>query len=139
MLRTKIARVASAALVTSLLVVASPPASQAAPDYKPWGTVKSKNHVLKNGCHRYTYRYRVNAPSDDWSAEIRFISPNGTGLAASKIDSEPQGPRGKRRVTVCQPSTSLGRHKIKMEIIYTEGGTLVSGRVKPTFFRFVSR
>lgn len=139
MLRSKIARVASTALLASLLVVASPATSEAAPNYKPWGTVKSKNHVLKSGCHRYTYRYRVNAPSDDWSAEIRFISPDGTGLAASKIDSEPQGAKGKRRVTVCRPSTSLGRHTIKMKIIYSDDGTLVSGRVKPTHFRFLAR
>lgn len=139
MLRSTIARAATTALLASLLVVASPPTSEAAPNYKPWGTVKSKNHVLKSGCHRYTYRYRVNAPSDDWSAEIRFINPDGIGLAASKIDSDPQGAKGKRRITVCRPSTSVGRHKIKMKITYTDGGDITSGRVKPTYFRFLAR
>lgn len=139
MLRSMIARAGTTALLTSLLVAASPPSSQAAPDYKPWGTVTSKNHVLKGGCHRYTYRYEITAPTDEWMAEIRFISPDGTGLASSVIDSASQPSQGKRQITVCRPSTSVGRHKIKMKVTYSEGASPTSGRVKPTFFRFLAR
>lgn len=139
MLRSTIARTGTSALLASLLVVASPPSSQAAPDYKPWGTVTSKNHVLKGGCHRYVYRYKITSPTNQWSAEIFFISPNGTGLAASAIDSGSQRAKGKRRITVCRPSTSYGKHKIKMKVSYTEGNDLITGRVKPSSFRFLAR
>lgn len=137
MLRSKIAQAATTALLASLLVAASPPGAQAAPDYKPWGTATSKNHVLKSGCHRYTYRYKITAPTDDWLAEIRFISPDGTGLASSSIDSGSQPAKGKRRLTVCRPSTFYGKHTIKMKVSYSRGDGVTTARVRPTSFRFL--
>lgn len=136
MLRSLIARAAMTALVASLLVLAAPSSSEAARDYKPWGTARSKNHVLERGCHRYTYRYRINAPNDQWSAEIFFVNPNGTGLASATLDTNSDPDKGKRRFTVCRSSTSFGKHKIRMKITYNAGRQVISGRTKPTAFRF---
>ncbi|MGA8845257.1 MAG: hypothetical protein WB471_01425 [Nocardioides sp.] len=133
------ARAGATALLASLLLVTSPPSSQAARDYRPWGTATSKDHVLKAGCHRYAYRYKITAPTDEWMAEIRFIGPNGTGLASSVIDSGSHPARDKRRITVCQPSTSYGKHTIKMKVTYSVGVKHTSGQVKPTSFRFLAR
>lgn len=139
MTRSMIARAGTTALMASLLVVASPPSSQAARDYKPWGTVTSKNHKLERGCHRYTYRYEITAPNDQWSAEIFFISPDGTGLASNVIDTNSNPDKGRQRVTVCRPSTTFGKHKIRMKVTYTEGRMNIDGRVKPSSFRFTRR
>ncbi len=139
MLRSMIARTATTGLLTGLLVVASPTASEAAPDHKPWGSVTMKNYVLKAGCHRYAYRYEITVPHDEgWTAEIFFISPDGTGLASNTIDSNSQKDQGKRRITVCRPSTSYGKHKIRMKVSYSDGDDVTVGRVKPTSFRFLS-
>ena len=139
MLRSMIARAGTTALLAGLLVVATPTTSEAARDYKPWGSVAMKNYVLKAGCHRYAYRYEITVPNDEgWTAEIFFISPDGTGLAANTIDSGSQKDQGTRRITVCRPSTSYGKHKIKMKVSYSEGDDVTTGRVKPTHFRFLS-
>lgn len=139
MLRTTIARAGTTALVASLLVVVSPSSSEAARDFKPWGKVVSKNHVLKRGCHDYTYRYKITAPTDQWSAEIFFVSPDGTGLASAVLDTNANPDRGKQKVTVCRPSTSYGKHRIKMKITYNRNRDVIDGFVKPSSFRFKRR
>ena len=136
MLRTMTARVGTAAMLASLVVVSAPTSSEAARDFKPWGKASSKNHVLKRGCHDYTYRYKINAPTDQWSAEIFFVAPNGIGLAAATLDTNADKDKGKRKLTVCRHSAQYGRYTIKMKITYSEGRTIREGFVKPTKFRF---
>ena len=42
---------------------------------KTWGATRAPDQVLKNGCHRYRYHYRIDVP--DWAAEIFLINRNG--------------------------------------------------------------
>lgn len=138
MLRTTIARLGTASMLASLLVVgANGPAE--ARDFKPWGKAVSKNHVLKRGCHDYGFRYKVKAPTKTWQAEVFFISPDGTGLAHSVFDSAIHKAKDRSTFTVCRPSTEVGKHKIKMKITYAKGTVMKQGRVKPTRFRFTDR
>lgn len=136
MLRTMTARVGTAAMLASLLVVSVPTSSEAARDFKPWGTVMSKNHVLKRGCHDYTYRYKITAPTNQWSAEIMFVDPNGIGLAAATIDTNADPDQGRRKVTVCRSSAPYGRYKIKMKVTYSKDRIVRDGFVKPSTFFF---
>ncbi len=138
MLRTSLARLGTATMVASLLVV-GPTGSAEARDFKPWGKAVSKNHVLKRGCHDYAYRYKVKPPTKQWSAEIFFVTPNGTGLAHRAFDSAANPAKDRVKLTVCSPSTDYGKHKIKMKITYTRGDAMVVGWVKPTTFRFTRR
>ena len=132
------ARLGATTLIATLLVVASPGSSEAR-DYKPWGSVSSKNHVLKRGCHDYTYRYRITAPTDAWSAEIFLVAPDGTGLASDVLDTAADPAHGKKKITVCRPSTQVGKHRLKMKVTWTEGRNLTDGYVKPSTFRFTRR
>ncbi|WP_323790982.1 hypothetical protein [Nocardioides sp.] len=138
MLRTSIARLGTAAMITSLLVV-GPTGSAEARDFKPWGKAVSKDHVLKRGCHDYSYRYKVRVPTEEWQVEIFFISPDGTGLAHAVFDSNAHPAKGREKFTVCRPSTEVGKHKIKMKVTTAEGETIRKGWVKPTRFRFTAR
>jgi len=140
MLSTMIARTATAALVGGLLVVAGPGQADADRASDSWGKVSSKNHTLQRGCHRYTYRYEITAPTDDWSAEVFIIGPDGTGLASGIIDTNADPDRGKKKYKLCSPSTTVGRHKIRMKVTYNPGPRMVAdGYVKPAKFRFTRR
>jgi hypothetical protein len=140
MLRTLIARTATVALAGSLLVVASPGPSDADREARSWGTISSKNHVLKRGCHFYTYRYRITAPNDDWSAEVFLVRPDGVGLASDAIDTLPNPDRGRRTLQVCNASTTPGTHKLRMKVTYNVNTREQrAGFVDPDRFRFLRR
>lgn len=138
MLRTMIARLVTTALLTGLLVgllvVSSPGSSQAAARYESWGSVSSKDHVLKRGCHDYGYRYQITTPTREWMAEIFFLTPDGEGLASATFFSQSDPNRGHRRLTVCRSSAPYGRYKIKMKVTWQRENE--TARVKPAFFRF---
>ena len=136
MLRAVIARLGAAALVAGLGVVALPGPPAGA--YQPWGTAVSTNKVLKPRCHHYPFRYRINAPSDDWAAEIFLTNPRGVGIASQALLSNADPDRGRASWRFCRNSTSYGRYKIRMKITYhDENGDNHAGFVRPTYFRMV--
>lgn len=117
------------------------PAAQAV-DYKKWGRAAAPDQHLIAGCHRYRFHYRVNAPTHDWLVEIFLVSPSGQGLGykaytSQAPDNDPE--RARRHFKVCRPSTSPGRHKLKMKVTWyypsdPEHKPHV-GWVRPTYFR----
>lgn len=135
MLRTTIARVGTTALLSSLLVVATPASSEAR-EFKPWGTATSKNHVLKRGCHTYAYRYRIKPPTEFWSAEIFLMDPRGLGMASGLLDSAVDRKRGTKKFEICRASARYGTYKLRMKVTFNRDREVIDGFVKPTRFRF---
>lgn len=130
---------AALALATGLLVSAAPSAP-AAPHYKPWGAVRAPDQVLRDGCHRYRFHYRITAPTDSWAAEFFLVNPNGRGITSTAVLAESDPARGWLRWTICRPSTVYGRHKIRMKVTYNPQPSDPTadnkdGWVKPGFFR----
>ena len=110
----------------------------ASAEYKPWGTTKSKNHVLRSGCHNYAYRYRINPPNGDWAAEIFLSGPTKVKIASAALISESDPAKGVLQWRMCRPSVTYGRYKMRMKITYRTGPSgfgLVTGWVKPSFFK----
>jgi hypothetical protein len=130
---------AALALATGLLVSAAPEAP-AAPHYKPWGSVRAPDQVLRDGCHRYRFHYRMNPPTNSWAAEFFLVNPNGHGLTSTAILTESDPAKGWKKFTICRASTVYGRHKIRMKVTYDPQPSdptsdNVDGWVKPGFFR----
>ncbi len=133
----------SAAPLAALASTATPGAvhePSARPTYKPYGKAWSKRHVLRKGCKFYSFSYRVNPPTDEWTAELFMVNPNGRNLLSLMIDSNADPAKGTRRwsTQICRRSTVFGKHKIKMKVVWTtkKRGNLHS-YVEPTTFRFV--
>jgi len=136
---------AGAAVVLSSGLFTSAPATGAAVGYdednpKTWGSTRAPDQVLRKGCHRYRYHYRVNVP--DWAGEVFLVNPNGRRIATDVVfvASEPRS--GWRRFTtdICRASTPYGRYKIQMKVTWNpdEGDPTpdnIDGFVKPSFFR----
>ncbi|WP_232679160.1 hypothetical protein [Nocardioides sp. R-C-SC26] len=135
MLRSRITGAVAGAAVLASLVHAVPAAEAKKPRY-PWGTVTSANHVLKRGCHDYTLQYKVNAPTNEWAAEIIVINPNGRRLASYAIDKDSDPAVGRLTLDLCRASTVYGKHRLEMKVTWQRGRELRDGWVKATFFRF---
>ncbi len=121
-LRTRFA-VAGAALLLSSGLVAATPTTAAAPGYdvdnpKTWGATRAPDQVLRKGCHRYRYHYRIDVP--DWAAEIILVNPRGVELTNDVIFHVTEPRRAWRRwsTVICRASTVYGKHRIKMKITW---------------------
>jgi len=130
----------AALALTAGLLVASVPAAPAKPSYQPWGATRAPDKVLRGGCHKYRFHYRVDAPSSSWAAEFFLVNRRGVGIANAAVMSEADPAKGWLRWTICRPSTVFGRHKIRMKVTYNPKpkdptADNVSGWVKPSFFR----
>jgi len=137
---------AGTGLMLSAGLIASAPAGGAAAGYdeqnpKTWGAVRAPDQVLKKGCHRYRYHYRVDVP--DWAAEVFVVNPRGRTILhdVTFVASEPR--RGWRRFTtdICRASAPYGRYKLRMKVTWNpdEGDPTpdnIDGFVKTSFFRF---
>lgn len=109
--------------------------------YKDWGRARAPDQVLRKGCDRYRFHYRVDPPAaaEHWLAEIFLHSPDGTALGykvylSDKPDPDPL--KAWRRFEVCKSSTSFGRHKLRMKVSWFERDeTEHVGWVRPSYFR----
>jgi hypothetical protein len=108
---------------------------------KTWGATRAPNQVLRAGCHRYRYHYRIDVP--DWAAEIFLVNPNGRAIVNDIALEATEPSKGWRRwsTEICRASTTYGRHKIRMKITWTPDADdptddNIDGFVKPSFFRF---
>ncbi len=120
----------------AITLLSGAPTAQSAPKYQPWGSTSSKNHVLKPGCHFYRYKYVINAPTDEWAAEIDIVNPNGRHLGHTFIDTASDPDRGSLKIKLCRRSTVYGLHKIKMKVTWQRDRENITGHVKPSTFRF---
>lgn len=134
---------ASALVVTASAVADDVTPATASAAYKDWGRARAPDQVLRKGCNRYRFHYRVDPPAaaEDWLAEIFLHRPDGTALGYKVYLSdkpEPDPLRATRRFVVCRNSTSFGRHKLRMKVTwYERDQTPHEGYVKPTYFRML--
>ena len=115
--------VAGAALLLSSGLMVSTPTTAAAPGYdidnpKTWGATRAPDQVLKRGCHRYRYHYRIDVP--DWAAEIILVNRRGVEITNDVIFHVTEPRKGWRRwsTEICRASTVYGKHRIKMKITW---------------------
>jgi len=77
------------------------------------GTTSAPSGTLRNGCHRYTYTYAVQVPTDDWTLEISIVDRRGLGAASfafiGPADEKTQTPAYR----LCRSSTVPGRFRIR--------------------------
>ena len=133
---------AALALTATLLSVSTTaaPAAGAAERTSSYGSTLAKRQTLRSGCHAYRFRYRVNAPGDDWMAELTLVSPDGDNLASHTYKRSAGDPRrASRRFRFCDVSTTPGRHKIRMRVTAYDGFAESSRRSAPTRFMLTRR
>lgn len=136
MMSRVIAGATSGLLMSTGLVAGS---ASTAGAYQPWGSTTAKNQVVKRSCHYYPYRYRIQAPTDEWSAEIFLVGPKGGGIASAALDAASDRARGKRFWRLCRASVISGRHTMRMKITWLRGYEKHEGWVKPSHFRLRRR
>jgi hypothetical protein len=140
-LRKPIAGSGAAALVLAAgLMVAAAPPTAADHHWKAWGSTRAADQTLRAGCHKYRYHYRVDPPTNSWSAEVFLVNRNGRGITSMALDSASDPAAGWRKWTICRPSTVYGKHKMRMKVTYNpepEDPTAdnIDGWVKPSYFR----
>jgi hypothetical protein len=95
--------------------------------------------VLKQGCQRYRYRYRVTAPDDEWMAEVFLIDPRGRGVGSRSFHTPEDPATGAPAWKLCRATAGYGRYTIRMKVTWSDGYENHSGWVKPTYFRMTRR
>jgi hypothetical protein len=105
-----------------------------------YGSSAAERQTLRAGCHGYRFRYRVDAPGDDWMAELTLVSPSGDALASHTFKQSAGDPRrATRRFRFCDVSTTPGRHTITMLVTAYDYRDESRRRSEPTRFRLTRR
>lgn len=136
-----LARLLTALLLSLGVAVTTLPVSAVAgnPDF---GRAWRADGQLRPGCEKYRFQYRVRPArvnidsGDDWAVEFFLVDRRGSGLGAVAKDSGADPKRGTGSYTICRPTTSPGRFKIRGKLSVYEDGDLVDEVwVKPARFR----
>jgi len=126
-------RSALAGLLTGLmLAVGLPAASAGDPEF---GRMWRDDGVLREGCHRYKYHYKVKPPKPDWALETFLVDPTGETIASGGFISGNDPKRGTGKFRFCEYNTKPGRFKLRGKLTYREGFQQWVVWVKPKFFR----
>ena len=112
------------------------PAARPAPRRESWGRTYMSDKVLRRGCHRYGFGYKITTPNDRWLAQIFLVSPRGKGLGTQVVDAAYDPPKDHLSFEVCRPSTVYGVHKLKMRVTYSTYRESHTMDVKTTKVRF---
>lgn len=126
---------ASAAVAPSATLAASLGGSPAADGTGVSGWTKARDGVLRKGCHRYSYRYRVQVPTESWSLEVQVLDPSRDGVAFHTLFAETDPAKGRKRFTLCRASTEPGRFLIKAKVVTLDGWTTGTTTLPRTTFR----
>lgn len=108
-------------LLAGLLATATTVVIHAAPSHAhrtddAGGTTSAPSGTLRNGCHRYSYTYAVQVPTEDWTLEISIVDRRGHGVASfafiGPADEKAQTPTYR----LCRNSTVPGRFRIRARL-----------------------
>ncbi|GHJ60557.1 hypothetical protein NOK12_30750 [Nocardioides sp. OK12] len=100
----------------------------------------AKDQVLRKGCRDYSYRYRVNPPTDQaWGLETFLVAPGGRKLASGALSDNADQKKGRDTFTVCRTSTRPGKFRIRAKLTYYDGFTAHDGWADTTRFRLRRR
>lgn len=111
------------------------PAAPATAWTDDFGHTRSRDRVLRHGCHDYPYRFVVKAPTDDWTLETFLIDPTGEGLGSGAFSSESDPDRGRSEFRICRYTTQPGRFTIRAKLVWYRGYDEHIVRFKPSHFR----
>lgn len=96
----------------------------------------SKDQVLRPGCRKYRYRYKVDPPTDQaWGLETFLVGPDGEGVASGALYDGADPTKGRHSFTVCRSTTRPGKFKIRAKLTYYDGYTSHDGWADTTRFR----
>lgn len=115
--------------------VTSPETAERAGTFQPWGMTRAPDQVLRKGCRSYKYRYAVNPPSDDWTAEVFLVDPRGRTITHNGFFPASDPATATRYWRICRATTKPGRFKMRMKITWWDGYDSQVGWVKPGYFR----
>ncbi len=135
-------------LVALLLVLPAAPAGAWPWDDEPdngsdptrpvtWGRTASTDHTLRQGCAHYRYRYRITAPTDEWSAELFLRNPKGRNVGSAFYLTPEDADRGVGTWKLCRTSAPAGRYTIRMRVTWEDLGDQTVGWVRNSTFRMV--
>ena len=102
--------------------------------YQPWGKTRAPDQVLRRGCRYYKYRYAVNPPGPDWTAEIFLVEPGGDILSNAVYFPASDPATATRYWRICRSSTTPGRFKMRMKVTWYDNYDQHIGWVKPGYF-----
>ena len=107
---TRVTRRAAALAAASLAACLIAAPSTASSEY---GRTAAPDRVLRAGCHDYGYRFRITAPTDDWTLETFLRGPDGEALSSGAFLSDADGHLRHSRFRFCRYSTRPGVFRIK--------------------------
>lgn len=85
------------------------------------GSVRSPDGVLKRGCQRHPYRYRVRASESDWSLELFLIDRRGRTVANGYEWKGADPAKGRGRFRFCSQATRPGRFTVRSRLTWDDG------------------
>jgi hypothetical protein len=103
--------------------------------FQPWGKTRAPDQVLRKGCRSYKYRYAVNPPGSDWTAEVFLVEPGGDILGSATYFPASDPATATRYWRICRTTTTAGRFKMRMKVVWYDGFDSHVGWVKPGYFR----
>lgn len=103
---------AASALVAACLAATSQVAVPAAAASE-YGYTAAPNRTLRPGCHDYRYRFRVTAPTDDWTLETFLRDPDRETIASGAFMSDADAGLRHSRFRFCRYSTRPGVFRIR--------------------------
>ena len=132
-------RIIFSALVLAAGLLVAAPAGAGDADY---GRAWRADGVLKGGCNKYGFNYRVRPKSQDWAVEFFLVDPTGEGLGTIIKDDAIDPKRGRAKFKICRNTTQPGLFKIRGKLtIYKDepfpgtGQTQTVKWIKPARFR----
>ncbi|MDP2771975.1 MAG: hypothetical protein Q8O61_00340 [Nocardioides sp.] len=126
---------APAALTGAAASTGTAKTGEGAARFKPWGRTRAPDQVLRKGCRLYKYHYAVKPPSADWTAEVFLIEPGGNTLAHAVYSPDSDPAVGNRHWRICRPTTTPGRFRMRMKIVWYDNFDGHVGWVRPSYFR----
>jgi hypothetical protein len=116
-------------------LLGGPPDQEPARDRSSYGHTSAPDGLLRAGCHGYRYRYRVTAPSDDWTLETFLRDPTGDSLASGGFMSDSDPRRGTGSFRFCRYATRPGKFTIRAKLHwYGPYGEDHKVRLEPSHF-----
>jgi hypothetical protein len=102
------------AAATAVITLAAPSHALGSDDVVV--ATSASSGTLRTGCHRYSYAYAVQVPTEDWTLEISIVDRRGQGVASFAFI----GPADEKTATpeyrLCRASTVPGRFRIRVKL-----------------------
>ncbi|WP_151081883.1 hypothetical protein [Nocardioides cynanchi] len=89
-----------------------------------YGHLRSRDGVLRPGCHPHHYHYVVKPGSPDWTLETWLYDPRGRPRGAGDLYADADPASGRAAFAVCRPTVVPGRFTITARLRWYTPGQL---------------